>query len=144
MFLYHVWGWNYILHLKINTPDTKRFTSHTSFCNKYVHTYIYGILPKGPYLPCVSMAGWALLAGYQRYILSNNFYMHGSFSGDGLFFEDDITSFIQHPSTLERQTVISSEKGKTLSKSGPLFTKKTPSYHFRDSHDKPKTVVRPS
>ena len=28
---------------------------------------IEGILPKGPYLPCVSMAGGALLAGYQRY-----------------------------------------------------------------------------
>ena len=27
-----------------------------------------GILPKGPYLPCVSMAGRALLAGYHRVI----------------------------------------------------------------------------
>ena len=27
---------------------------------------IEGILPKGPYLPCVSMAGGALLAGYPR------------------------------------------------------------------------------
>ena len=27
-----------------------------------------GILPKGPYLPCVSMAGRALLAGYHRII----------------------------------------------------------------------------
>ena len=30
--------------------------------------HIEGILPKGPYLPCVSMAGRALLAGYPRYI----------------------------------------------------------------------------
>ena len=30
--------------------------------------YIEGILPKGPYLPCVSMAGRALLAGYHRII----------------------------------------------------------------------------
>ena len=30
-------------------------------------TYIEGNLPKGPYLPCVSMAGRALLAGYPRY-----------------------------------------------------------------------------
>ena len=33
--------------------------------------YIEGILPKGPYLPCVSMAthaGRALLAGYPRYV----------------------------------------------------------------------------
>ena len=28
------------------------------------HWYVEGILPKGPYLPCVSMAGRALLAGY--------------------------------------------------------------------------------
>ena len=27
-------------------------------------TQFEGILPKGPYLPCVSMAGRALLAGY--------------------------------------------------------------------------------
>ena len=32
-----------------------------------------GSLPKGPYLPCVSMAGRALLAGYSRYgVLSIN------------------------------------------------------------------------
>ena len=30
--------------------------------------YIEGILPKGPYLPCVSMAGRALLAGYRRHL----------------------------------------------------------------------------
>ena len=29
---------------------------------------INGILPKGPYLPCVSIAGRALLAGYHRYV----------------------------------------------------------------------------
>ena len=29
--------------------------------------YIEGILPKGPYLPCGSMAGRALLAGYPRH-----------------------------------------------------------------------------
>ena len=27
---------------------------------------------------------------------------------------------------------------------GPLFTRKTPSYQYRDSHYKPETVVRPS
>ena len=30
------------------------------------HWHVEGILPKGPYLPCVSMAGRALLAGYHR------------------------------------------------------------------------------
>ena len=33
--------------------------------------YIEGILPKGPYLPCVSMAGRALLAGYPRYVMNS-------------------------------------------------------------------------
>ena len=35
-------------------------------------TYIEGILPKGPYLPCVSMAGRALLAGYPRIMDTDN------------------------------------------------------------------------
>ena len=30
-------------------------------------TYIDGILPKGPYPPCLRMADRALLAGYPRY-----------------------------------------------------------------------------
>ena len=34
----------------------------------YSYSHIEGILPKGPYLPCVSMAGRALLAGYPRYL----------------------------------------------------------------------------
>ena len=34
----------------------------------YWYLYIEGILPKGSYLPCVSMAGRALLAGYHRYM----------------------------------------------------------------------------
>ena len=35
--------------------------------------YIEGILAKGPYLPCVIMAGRALLAGYHRYMDHENF-----------------------------------------------------------------------
>ena len=31
-----------------------------------------GILPKGPYLPCVSMAGRAILAGYHRLRVYDN------------------------------------------------------------------------
>ena len=44
-----------------------RLTSrkHHDFSN---HWQFEGILPKGPYLPCVSMAGRALLAGYHRFI----------------------------------------------------------------------------
>ena len=34
----------------------------------YLSFHIEGILPKGPYLPCVSLAGRALLAGYHRYV----------------------------------------------------------------------------
>ena len=34
-----------------------------------INTHLKGILPKRPYLPCVSMAGRALLAGYHRSIL---------------------------------------------------------------------------
>ena len=32
----------------------------------WIRPQVEGILPKGPYLPCVSMAGRALLAGYHR------------------------------------------------------------------------------
>ena len=48
------------------------FTGHTCTCsNRFTHTiipYIKSILPKGPYLPCVSMAGRALLAGYPQHV----------------------------------------------------------------------------
>ena len=40
----------------------------TSSRPKGIYIYIEDILPKGPYLPCVSMAARALLAGYHRYI----------------------------------------------------------------------------
>ena len=36
----------------------------------FASTQLEGILAKGPYLPCVSMAGRALLAGYPRTFLS--------------------------------------------------------------------------
>ena len=42
-------------------------------------SFIEGILPKGPYLPCVSMAGRVLLAGYPRHITVNEpwLYVYG-------------------------------------------------------------------
>ena len=40
-----------------------------SLTNTAEKGYIEGILPKGPYLPCVSMAGRALLAGYRRHMV---------------------------------------------------------------------------
>ena len=41
---------------------------------------IEGILPKGSYLPCVSMAGRALLAGYPRHIVQGHFTGTGAIS----------------------------------------------------------------
>ena len=35
--------------------------------SRLAETHFEGILPKGPYLPCVSKAGRALLAGYHRF-----------------------------------------------------------------------------
>ena len=64
---------------------------------------VEGILPKGPYLPCVSMAGRALLAGYHR-------------------------------SAIEKLT----------KKPGPRLNIKTLFPRYGDSHDKDKTVARPS
>ena len=40
---------------------------HTTTTTTTATIHIKGILPKGPYLPRVSMAGRALLAGYRRY-----------------------------------------------------------------------------
>ena len=47
-------------------------------------THFKGILPKGPYLPCVSMAGRALFAGYPRFRQRQN----------GHNLADDIFKFI--------------------------------------------------
>ena len=40
------------------------------WCAKPLLIHIDGILPKGPYLPCLRMADRALLAGYPRYVLA--------------------------------------------------------------------------
>ena len=45
-----------------------------------------GILPKGPYLPWVSMVGRALLAGYHRFVLTLNLITHQSFNSLTYFF----------------------------------------------------------
>ena len=44
-----------------------------------------GILPKEPYLPCVSMAGKALLAGYRRF---KQHLLHTLELSDGVAFTD--------------------------------------------------------
>ena len=71
-------------------PITAAWSSNFSYCNilhrglscyirqlyklRYqtfmtLYAYIEGILPKGPYLLCVSMAGRALSAGHYRYVI---------------------------------------------------------------------------
>ena len=42
--------------------------NHITAFSKELSEQFEGILPKGPYLPCVSMAGRALLAGYPRIV----------------------------------------------------------------------------
>ena len=70
--------WSLIRYLPSGCQHASWSSTITSLCwfklgpvfwGPYYTPYIDGILPKGPYLPCVSMAGWALLAGYHRYYL---------------------------------------------------------------------------
>ena len=76
----------------LNGTCTLRNTStHITY-----RTNIEGILPKGPYLPCVSMAGRALLAWYHRYKRYIFFYQNSSLcvlhiftlSHDGMSYHD--------------------------------------------------------
>ena len=48
--------------------------------------HIEGVLPKGPYLPCVSMAGRALLEGYHRYDKGHDNFPGPIDSMGGIFF----------------------------------------------------------
>ena len=52
--------------------------SNSVMGNKCCYSYIEGILPKGPYLPCVSMAGRVLLAGCPRYRIIGVTYPYAS------------------------------------------------------------------
>ena len=60
-------GCNYLSLPLIPAPVTQFLTCIILAPWSVVHEHIEGILPKGPYLPCVSMAGRALLAGYPQY-----------------------------------------------------------------------------
>ena len=58
----------------IKIPSSSSPISYAFLKNKWIpivsiYIHIEGILPKGPYLPCVSMASRTLLAGYPRYTL---------------------------------------------------------------------------
>ena len=66
--VYHV---SSLIHHRYNRFQL--FTDFIVMCTDWSYKFkwsgdIEGVLPKGPYLPCVSMAGRALLAGYYRYM----------------------------------------------------------------------------
>ena len=73
----YLWpGWWIFPWLARWTPADCRAGHHTwdncflwmqTICRKLNHHHIEGIRPRVPYLPCVSMTGRALLAGYHRY-----------------------------------------------------------------------------
>ena len=50
----------------LNALELCATTKYVSCLNRHIE----GILPEGPYLPCVSMAGMSLLAGYHLYELT--------------------------------------------------------------------------
>ena len=55
------------LHLHSRLDTWLQWIGHKNNCKKRQETLINGILPKGPYLPCLRMADRALLAGYHRF-----------------------------------------------------------------------------
>ena len=54
-----------------------------NLCSEMSQPHLEGILPKGPYLPCVSMACRALLVGYHRSEELRYFFVH---NGPGFVF----------------------------------------------------------
>ena len=63
-----------IASITSNTMHQKQYTSVDGNAIYFMivdnNFYIYGILPKGPYPPCLRMADRALLAGYPRYVVT--------------------------------------------------------------------------
>ena len=53
--------WIWILSFDVWSQVPEKYSFHS-------HHYIEGILPKGPYPPCLRMADKALLAGYPSYV----------------------------------------------------------------------------
>ena len=56
-------------------------------------------------------------------------------------YSEDTDSLLQSPS---HRQIMFLDATSAMIQPGPLFTKKAPSYQYRDSHYKPETVVRPS
>ena len=63
---YRDWGRSYIRGQTHKRHPIRQYHNGISL---YFCSHIEGILPKGPYLPCISMAGRALLAGYHQYLV---------------------------------------------------------------------------
>ena len=61
--------WIHMISLGYCKKNVTPLLTHCSFsCTNPLTWYINGILPKGPYPPCLHMANRALLAGYPRYL----------------------------------------------------------------------------
>ena len=59
-----VWNW-WTSRALATARNERNIICHFAYFS-WTILYLDGILPKGPYLPCVSMAGRALFAGYLR------------------------------------------------------------------------------
>ena len=78
MWVIHSWPWYWLVWPWWGGQMSRIVTGVTSDVGvpstylviTMISTHIEGILPKGPYLPCVSMAVRALLAGCPRYTLN--------------------------------------------------------------------------
>ena len=62
------WQTTHVVQILDNDPRDRQHMLYKFWTMTLVN--IEGIMPKEPYLPCVSMAGRALLAGYHRYIVA--------------------------------------------------------------------------
>ena len=65
-----------------HTKAKRHKTLHTFYGVVLTISNIEGILPKGPYLPCLCMADRALLAGYPRYMRSRMYFREKVFPYD--------------------------------------------------------------
>ena len=59
-----------VFHISYYGSSSKHWISTILSFWMSVIRHIEGILPKGPYLPCVSMASRAILAGHPRYMFN--------------------------------------------------------------------------
>ena len=74
--IYYIYIWEFTLlmahHRHIFTSDSCQPGVTYNYCVYNSSLYIEGILPKGPYPPCLRMVDRAYLAGYHRYHWSSS------------------------------------------------------------------------